>query len=331
MDENREKYIQAVKERLATMFDAKTAHDIIDVIAYELRDYEITKRSTEIVQYDDENEKILKSYLACLVVEGKSKGTVRMYRYSVRQLFAFLGNKKYDKITTYDIRAWLASMKMRGCKNTHIRNQRCNISPFFAWLMSDGLIEKNPMASIKPIKVPVEERKALTSDEIDTIRDSCKSLSERAVVEVLLASGLRVAELCNLKLEDVDFDSMTISVKSGKGNKDRTTFINPVAKKHLVAYMESNKHKSEYVFTTRESKQYTPSGIRYLTKTLAKRCGIHIHPHIFRRTLATDLARKGMPIQEIQKLLGHTSIETTRKYIETRMEKVEASYRQYVA
>ena len=136
------------------------------------------------------------------------------------------------------------------------------------------------------------------------------------MIEMLLSSGLRVSELCDLKLEDVDFNALTIYVKNGKGSKDRTTFFTPVARKYLKKYLEQNKHKSEYVFTNHFGNQYTPSGIRHKTTDLAERCQIHIHPHRFRRTLATDLAEKGMPIQEIQKLLGHTSIETTRKYIE---------------
>jgi site-specific recombinase XerD len=218
-----------------------------------------------------------------------------------------------------------------GKKNTHIRNQRCNISPFFAWLYAEELIDRNPCAAVKPIKVPEEEKKAFSSEEIDTIRGACKDVRERAVIEMLLSSGLRVAELCSLKKEDIDLAELTVKVKCGKGGKDRTTFINPVARKHIVAYLRDNKHDSEYLFTTRAGKNYTPGGIRYITDVLEKRTGIHIHPHRFRRTLATDLSRKGMAIQEIQKLLGHTSIETTRKYIETQADQVEASYRQYVA
>lgn len=179
--------------------------------------------------------------------------------------------------------------------------------------------------------MPEEELKAFSSEEVDTIRSACKKPVERAMVEMLLSSGLRVSELCNLKLEDVDFNSLTIHVKCGKGGKDRTTYFTPVARKYLKKYLNENKHKSEYVFTNHCGNQYTPSGIRHKTTDLTERCQIHIHPHRFRRTLATDLAEKGMPIQEIQKLLGHTSIETTRKYIEVRKKKIEASYRQYVA
>ena len=193
------------------------------------------------------------------------------------------------------------------------------------------MIERNPCDPIKPIKVPSEEKKAFSSEEIDTIRTICQSPYERALIETLLSTGLRINELCNLKLEDVDFDQLVVHVKNGKGGKDRTTFMTPVAKKYLVKYLKWNKHKSEYLFTTRLGCKYSTNGFGYTLRAMSKMCGIHIHPHRFRRTLATDLARKGMPIQEIQKLLGHSKISTTQVYIETSVEKVEASYRQYVA
>lgn len=331
MAENGERFIQSMRMRLAEIVDAETASTILDVMCYELKDYELTKKSTEIVPYDGDNIKVLKSYMACLIVEGKSKSTAKQYCYALKKMFEFLGNKKYDEITSRDIMTWLASLKLRGNKSRTVSNNRNYASAFFKWMYRERLIERNPFDSIQTIKVPEEELKAFSSEEIDTIRSACEAPVERAMVEILLSSGLRVSELCNLKLEDIDFNGLTIYVKNGKGGKDRTTYFTPVARKYLKKYLEQNKHKSEYAFTNHFGDQYTPSGVRHKTTDLAERCKIHIHPHRFRRTLATDLAEKGMPIQEIQKLLGHTSIETTRKYIEVRKKKIEASYRQYVA
>lgn len=193
------------------------------------------------------------------------------------------------------------------------------------------MIERNPIDPIKPIKVPSEEKKAFNDDEVDTIRNICANPYERALVETLLASGLRINELANLKIEDIDFEKLVIHVNNGKGGKDRTTFITSVTKKYIFKYLKWNKHKSDYVFTSRLDGKYNTNSLGEVMRKMSERCGIHIHPHRFRRTLATDLARKGMPIQEIQKLLGHSKISTTQGYIETRTEKVEASYRQYVA
>ena len=331
MAESGDRFIQTMRMRLTEIVDAETASTILDTMCYELRDYEITRKSTEIVPYEGDNIKVIKSYMACIVVEGKAKSTAKQYCYHIKKMFDFLGNKRYDEITSRDIMAWLASLKIKGNNNRTVSNNRNCVSAFFKWLYRESLIEKNPIDAIQTIKVPEEELKAFSSEEVDTIRSACKKPVERAIVEMLLSSGLRVSELCNLKLEDVDFNSLTIYVKCGKGGKDRTTYFTPVSRKYLKKYLNDNRHKSEYVFTNHYGNQYTPSGIRHITTDLTERCQIHIHPHRFRRTLATDLAEKGMPIQEIQKLLGHTSIETTRKYIEVRKKKIEASYRQYVA
>lgn len=327
----KELFIQAIKTKLAYLVDADTAEKVIDMVTLELKDYDLAKRSTELVVYDDENQRVIKSFLGCLTVEGKSKSTIRQYKYSLQRMFKFLGNRKYSEIGTADIMAWLANLKMSGAKSASVRNQRSNISPFFTWLYNNRMIERNPIDPIKPIKVPSEEKRAFSSEEIDTIRTICKSPFERALVEALLSTGLRINELGNLKLEDVDFDKMVVHVKNGKGGKDRTTFITPVAKKYILKYLVWNRHKSEYVFTTRLDGRYNNNSFGEVMRDMSKRCDIHIHPHRFRRTLATDLARKGMPIQEIQKLLGHSKISTTQGYIETSTEKVEASYRQYVA
>lgn len=327
----KEQFIQAIKTKLAYIVDADTAEKVIDTVTLELKDYDLAKRSTELVVYDDENQKVIKSFLGCLMVEGKSKGTIRQYKYSLKWLFEFLGNRKYSEITTADIMAWLASLKLSGAKSSSVRNQRSNISPFFTWLYHNRMIERNPCDPIKPIKVPSEEKKAFNDDEVDTIRNICANPYERALVETLLASGLRINELANLKIEDIDFEKLVIHVKNGKGGKDRTTFITSVTKKYIFKYLKWNKHKSDYVFTSRLGGKYNTNSLGEVMRKMSERCGIHIHPHRFRRTLATDLARKGMPIQEIQKLLGHSKISTTQGYIETRTEKVEASYRQYVA
>ena len=167
--QEKEQFIVTIKVKLSNMVDTDTASSIINMIILELKNYDLTKKSTELIPYDDENLRIIKLFLSCLIVEGKSKGTIDQYKYSLQRLFNFLKNKKYSEITTADIMAWLASLKISGVKNTTIRNQRSNICSFFTWLYNNHMIEQNPCNSIKPIKVPYEEKKAFSSEEIDTI------------------------------------------------------------------------------------------------------------------------------------------------------------------
>lgn len=331
MDDYRGEFIQAVRNRIITSLDSAAIDAVLDALSIEIMNYDVSRRQTGVVVYDNANEKLIKSFISCMIVEGRSQKTLRAYTFSINRFLAFVGNKPCREVNTYDVRAWLASLKIAGNKNISVKNQKNNITVFFTWLYNEGIIELNPCAPIRTIKVEVEEKAPFSSEDVDAIRSCCINNKERAIVETLLSSGVRVGELCNLKLSDIDFDDLTVRVRLGKGGKDRTTFITPVAKKYIYYYLNETNHNSEYVFVSRYGKKYTPSGIQRMTTKMSNRCGIHVHPHRFRRTLASDLARKGMPIQEVQKLLGHNSIETTRRYTETKIEKVQASYRQYIA
>ena len=323
--------LQSISNALVRIVDAETASLIQDVILVKLNDYDVERRTTalttEVRQTDDD---IIKNFLISYVIEGKSQKTLYQYKRSIHRLLDFVG-KSCLTVNATDIRAWLGSMKLSGIKNVSLSNQLHNVSSFFRWMRTEKIREEDPCESVNSIKVPREEKKAFGSEDIDTIRSMC-NVRERAIVEVLLSSGVRINELCNLEVRDVDFDAMTLKVRNGKGGKYRTTFISPVCKKHLLIYLGQKKIESVYVFSKDyDCTKYTPDGIGGILRGMSERCGIHIHAHRFRRTLATDLARKGMPIQEIKIILGHSNISTTQRYIDTELSQAEATYRQLVA
>ena len=323
--------LQSISNALVRIVDTETASLIQDVILVKMNDYDVSKRSTALVTTDQEqDETIIKNFFVSLIIEGKSKKTLYQYERSIHRLLDFVG-KRCLTINANDIRAWLGSMKLSGSKNVTLSNQYHNVSTFFRWMRVEKIREDDPCEAVGSIKVPREEKKAFTSEEIDTIRSMC-NIQERAIVELLLSSGLRNNELCNLEVRDIDFDNLTLKVRNGKGGKDRTTFISPVCKKHLLIYLKQKKTESEYVISKDyDGTGYTTDGLGGILRSMSKRCGIHIHAHKFRRTLATDLARKGMPIQEIRIILGHSNIAVTQRYIDTELSQAQASYRQRVA
>lgn len=330
-DHCKSELLMSMRNALIKVVDSETASIINDILTVKLMDYNVerisTALTTERVNTDDD---LIRNYLACAAIEGKSKKSLYQYRQSINRLLEFTG-KTCMTVTTNDIRAWLASLKLKGLKNVSIRNQRNNISSFFKWMRVEHIISEDPVETVHTMKCPKEEKKAFTSEDIDTIRSLC-DITKRAIVEVLLSSGVRVNELCNLGVEDVDLDNLTVRVRNGKGGKDRTVFISPVCKKHLVTYLNNKKQPSRYLFSKDyDQTNYTPGGIRGILRKMSKQCGIHIHPHRFRRTLATECARKGMPVQEIRILLGHSNISTTQRYIDTELTQVQASYRQLIA
>lgn len=238
--------------------------------------------------------------------------------------------KDFTEIDPYDVRYYLAIQKDKGLSNRSLDNMRAALSAFFQWMAVEDVVSKNPTASVKPIKYVKEVRKAFSEVELDALRTACKTQKERAVIEMLLSSGVRVSELADMNVEDIDVLAMTVHVKHGKGGKERITYLNPVAVKHLQKYLAERAEDGAVLFYNQKHNRLEAGGIRYILNELAKRAGVeNCHPYRFRRTFATNLAARGMEIQEIQRLLGHSNIATTLEYVAIDDEKVKASYRKY--
>ena len=330
MRDYRNDFIQMVKIELSDKFNQTEMDEIVATVSGLLDQYEITERSTELVPLDDKNMKLLKTYANCILVDGKSKGTVAAYLRELQKFVEFTGNKDLLEITSFDIRNYLAQEKIRGISNRTIENSRANLSAFFTWLTLEEYVQKNPCLPIKPIKYAEEVKEGFSLVELDKLRGNCKTEKERAIIEVLISSGVRVSELVNLNVDDVDFNKKVIHVRHGKGDKDRYTYINDVAQAHLIKYLTENNIISGALFRSQRKGRYTTHGIRQLLSALAKRAGVdNVHPHRFRRTFATMLASRGMNIQDIQSLMGHTDINTTMIYVALDDATVNNSYRKY--
>ena len=321
--------IKETEEQLAAFLEQMEIHRVSDVLAKVLADYEVTERCTDLVIQDDGNERILKRYAACLTIDGKSEKTIYQYVRSCKRLADLIG-KPYTEMGVYDIRYFLACEKGRGISNTSLENARANISAFFQWLTVEEMIPRNPCAAVKTIKTKKEIRKAFSDVEIDALRSACRTKKERALIEVLLATGIRVSELSEMDVADINFPTLSVHVRHGKGGKERLTYITAVAASRLCDYLNTRHEDGDALFYNKNHDRLESGGIRCILNTLAKRAEVdNVHPHRFRRTFATRLAARGMDIQEIQKLLGHSQLDTTTKYVCTTDEQVKTSYRRY--
>lgn len=320
-----------IEASLATVLDRDTHALVVNRILTILSEYEVTKRCTEIVTYDDVNERTLKRYCACLNIDGKSQKTIYAYSRTLIRFLDFI-RKPVTEIGTYDVRFFLASEKERGISDTTLESTRVKISAFFGWMFDEEMIEKNPCRTIKSIKTPKTEKHAFSSIELDALRNACRNNKERAMIEVLVSSGVRVSELTNLDVSDIDFSTMAVQVRQGKGGKDRRTYINDIAMLYLKKYLLTRSDNSNALFLNHSDERMGNGGVRVVLNTIGKRAKVdNVHPHRFRRTFATGLAARGMAVQEIQKLLGHTNINTTMRYVQMDDRKVKASYQQYIA
>lgn len=330
MADYKKQLISDVTEALVTKLEQDDIDTVSDEMLIALQDYEVTKQAHQIVVYDGYNEMILKRYKACLIIAGRSPKTIDAYERIVKKLFEAV-QKNFTDMTVSDLRYFLAYEKSRGVSNRTLENTRVQISSFFTWLLDEELITKNPCRAIAPIKYPKEVRLPFSAIEIDAIRSACRTKKERAIVELLLASGIRVSELCSMRISDINFDTLTIKVREGKGSKQRTVYINELANKHLVEYLTSRNVNGEYVFYNKKKQPLNAGGVRHILKTIEERAGVpNVHPHRFRRTFATGLANRGMEIQEIGKLLGHANLNTTLTYVYTSDADLHNSYRKYI-
>ena len=325
------KFIQAMEERLVGIMSPDLACKAIDEIIKELQAYTLTENTTDLVVYDNIDEQIINRYCACLLIDGKSEKTIFQYRRTIGKMLEKLQMHITD-IGVYDIRLFIAYEKSRGISNRTLENTRAHLSAFFQWLTQEEVIAKNPCMHIKPIKYTEKVNLPFSAVELDALRSGCSNYKERALIEFLLASGVRVSELASMKISDIDFNDLSVHVRKGKGNKERTTYINDLAKVHLEKYLSTRKQYGDQLFYNKWSEPLNPGGIRALLNKIADNASVdHVHPHRFRRTFASGLATRGMNIQEIQKLLGHTNVNTTMTYVYTSDAQVKNSYRHYNA
>ena len=329
----KDKLLRDIEIKLSLQFDTDQREKIMRTVISCLNDYDVTKRTTDLtVRSEDINERLLKRYAACLAIDGLAKGTIMQYVRTLRKLGGLI-EKPYTEMSAYDIRFFLADIKARGSKNSHVENQRAYVSAFYQWMFSEEIIEKNPCLKIKPIKVEKEIRFPFSPVEIDKMRTSCKRELDRAIIETLLSSGVRCEELCNLDRADVDLEKNVLHVRLGKGSKDRVVYINDVAAEHIKIYLSKRKDDSPALFVSQTRKErFTEGGIKALVNRIGIKSEVeNVHPHRFRRTFATEMYRRGMDINTIRKLMGHSSVATTQRYIYTADEQLQSEYRKYSA
>lgn len=333
MEDHKTRLTQDFIENLPPHFCTADLTLITESLTKVLASYDVKEQSTAVSIHDDKNDRFLKRYAACLSVDGKSKKTTKMYVQRLKAFSDFIGIP-FDKVGTYDIRFYLASMKEKGVSGRTLENYRSYISAFYQWMSKEDIIVKNPCDKIPPIKYKEEVRSAFSDIEIDSLRSACKTERQRAMVEILLSSGVRVEELCNINLDDIDMANLSIRIREGKGSKERTVYITDVCAIHIRRYLLSRGgNASPCLFISEKKKErLTPGGARHILKRISKSAGVdNVHPHRFRRTFATNLSKRGMDIQTIARLMGHSNIQTTMVYVAMDESRVNNEYRKYTA
>lgn len=292
-----------------------------------LHKYNVENKQTEVAIYDDSNMRIVKNYIAALRLEGKSEKTIDQYYRIVCNFLKAIG-KHIKKILTGDIRYYLARyLTDRKVQKSTLDNQRRGLSAFFGWLATEGYIDKNPMLRVKRIKADYKIKKAFSDMEVEQLREAANTAKEKALIEFLLSTGCRVTEVSRLHVQDIDF-SKKECVVYGKGNKERKVYLTDKCLFYLNLYLTTRNEESTSLFTNRNHYGMTKGNIETLLRKIGKRAGVDkVHPHRFRRTFATNAINKGMPVQYVQKILGHKSLNTTMIYCNLDEDNIKMEHR----
>ena len=285
------------------------------------------------VNHHRTTDEYVQLFLSAKKLEGCSERSLRYYSSTLARFTASTA-KQAREMTTDDIRDYLAGYSRDGrAGKTTVDNVRRVISSFFSWLEEEDYIYKSPVRRIKKIRTSRVLKPVYSDESLEELRDSCKELRDLAMVDLLTSTGIRVGELVQLNRRDIDFAARECVVH-GKGDKERRVYFDARAKTHLLAYLSKRTDDAPALFVSlhRPFKRLKISGVEARLRKLGEDAGVkNVHPHKFRRTLATKAIDKGMPIEQVQVLLGHSKIDTTLCYAMVDQDNVKRSHRKYIS
>lgn len=275
---------------------------------------------------------LLALFLTAKEVEGCSPKTIAYYRTTLEHMAKTIA-KPCTQVTSDDLRAYLNGYEAeRGAGKVTIDNIRRIMSSFFSWLEDEDYVVKSPVRRIHRVKTAQVAREVLSDEQLESLRDGCSCARDLAIVDVLASTGMRVGELVGLDISDVDLEERECVV-TGKGNKQRPVYFDARAKLHLSEYLAARTDNSPALFVSLKSgaRRMSVGNVEARLRELGRATDVgRVHPHKFRRTLATRAIDKGMPIEQVQKLLGHAKIDTTMHYAMVDQNNVKASHRKYL-
>ena len=327
------KIIDEILDEMSSKLNKEQQEILSKTLVDILENVEIIRKESLTLIDAKENDKLLKAFISAKKVEGCSDRTLTYYKTTIDKMLKKV-NKKIELINTDDLRIYLAEYKeeTRASKIT-IDNIRRVLSSFFSWLEDEDYILKNPVRRIHKIKTGRVVKEVLTDEHFEILRDSCNNIRDLAMIELLNSTGIRIGELVNLNIDDVYFNERECIVL-GKGDSERTVYFDAKTKIHLLKYLESRTDDNPALFVSfkRPYKRLGIHGIERRIRDLGRKANIKkVHPHKFRRTMATNAIDKGMPIEQVQKLLGHVQIDTTMQYAMVNQNNVKNSHRKYLS
>lgn len=289
--------------------------------------------ANDMQETDIGNEEYLSMFLTAKRIEGCSERTISYYETTIASMLKKIC-VPIRQMTTEILREYLAEYQaINGCGKVTIDNIRRNLSSFFSWLEEEDHILKSPIRRIHKIRTKKPVKEVISDENLEVLRDGCNEVRDLAMIDILISTGMRVGELVKLNISDLDFEERECVVY-GKGDKERKVYFDARTKLHLQRYIATRTDKNPALFVSLNAPydRLNISGVETRLRELGRKMNIYgIHPHKFRRTMATKAIDKGMPIEQVQRLLGHQQIDTTMQYAMVNQSNVKTSHRKYIS
>lgn len=316
--------LSGLEQQLSATITAADMSKVLSAVADQLEDFEVVHVNRAEHITDD----LLDAFIAAKRISGLSEKTLHRYQYQIQRMMDAV-KVPTRSITVYHLRQYLANEKQRGVMDRTLEGNRQVLNAYFNWLHRERLIDINPVANLSAIKCAKKIKIIYSEVDIERMKFAAKTLRDRAIVCFLLSTGCRISEMTALNKDDLDLGNLECTV-FGKGAKERTVYFDAVTGMLLREYINQRCDQEPALFLGKFGERLTADGVRRMMEKLAKAANVdHVHPHKFRRTLATNLIRHGMPIQEVASILGHDKLETTMQYVVLDKTDVKNSYRKY--
>ncbi|MDJ9034256.1 tyrosine-type recombinase/integrase [Clostridium perfringens] len=326
-----QEFIIDIEQRMISILDNMQMEELHKVLIERFQGVSIVYESSE-VETNHKNENYCDMFISSKRVEGCSEKSLKYYKSTIENMINVLG-KEIKYITTEDLREYLSKYyENSSCSKVTIDNIRRILSSFFSWLEDENYILKSPVRRIHKIRTGKVIKETYTDEHLEIMRDSCKEIRDLAMIDLLNSTGIRVGELVKLNIDDVNFNERECIV-TGKGDKQRKVYFDARTKIHLENYLKSRRDNNNALFVSliKPHKRLKISGVEIRMRELGRKLNItKVHPHKFRRTLATRAIDKGMPIEQVQQLLGHQKIDTTLKYAMVNQNNIKISHRKFI-
>lgn len=328
-----DEFVNDVLRDMLAYLDNGQAEQLRRVLKHNLSGYEIQRKTDSITEdASTENARLTGAFLSAKRIEGCSEKSLSYYRKTIETMSEKIG-KGITHITTNDLRSYLTDYQAeRKSSKVTIDNIRRILSSFFSWLEDEDYILKSPVRRIHKVKTAVTIKETYTDEALETMRDHCDSLRDLALIDMLASTGMRVGELVLLNRDDINFEERECVV-FGKGSKERMVYFDARTKIHLQNYLAQRTDSNNALFVSLKAPydRLQIGGVESRLRELGKRLSLpRVHPHKFRRTLATMAIDKGMPVEQLQRLLGHQRIDTTLQYAMVKQSNVKIAHRKYI-